>query len=208
MKYPFIIIGLTGSIGMGKSETARMFKRLGVPVHDADAAVHQLFIRGGKAVGPVDDAFPGVVVDGAIDRQKLGQAVFGDKPALKRLEAIVHPLVGESKERFMLKAALDRVPVVALDVPLLFETDGHKRCDFTVVVSAPERMQTRRVLARPGMTAEKLASIRAAQMPDGEKRRRADFVVPTGLGKAFAFAKVKQIVQQAKAMRPSPQRKN
>ena len=199
MKFPFVTVGLTGSIGMGKSETARMFKRLGVPVHDADAAVHRLFAVGGKAVTPVGEVFPGVVVGGAVDRSKLGKAVFGDQAALKRLEAIVHPLVGEVKDRFLKKAALNRAKFVVLDIPLLFETGGDKRCDISVVVSAPKRLQTARVMARPGMTAEKLASIRAAQMADEEKRRRADFVVPTGLGKAFAFAKVKQLVDHIRS---------
>jgi len=197
---PLVIIGLTGSIGMGKTTTAAAFKRLGIPVHDADAAVHKLFARGGAAVQPIEEAFPGVVADGAVDRARLSQKVLGDDAALRRLEAIVHPLVGREKTKFLIRAALTRRKVVVLDIPLLFETGGQKSCDLVVVASAPEFLQTARVIGRPGMTSEKLAAIRANQMPDRLKRRLADFVVPTGLGRAFSLKRVRQIATIAKDM--------
>ncbi|MCW9034540.1 MAG: dephospho-CoA kinase [Rhodospirillales bacterium] len=198
MKYPFTIIGLTGSIGMGKSETAKMFARLGVPVHDADASVHKLFSKGGKAVAPVEAAFPGVVEKGAVNRQRLGKMVFGNVEALKKLEAIVHPLVGEEKQKFLKQAALAGQKMVVLDIPLLFETGGDLNCDMTVVVSAPKFLQTQRVMARPDMTAEKLASIRGAQMDDQDKRRRADIVIKTSLGKAFTLKKVQKVIKMVR----------
>ncbi len=200
MRPPLVIIGLTGSIGMGKTTTAAAFKRLGIPVHDADAAVHKLFARGGAAVQPIEEAFPGVVADGAVDRARLSQKVLGDDAALRRLEAIVHPLVGREKTKFLIRAALTRRKVVVLDIPLLFETGGQKSCDLVVVASAPEFLQTARVIGRPGMTSEKLAAIRANQMPDRLKRRLADFVVPTGLGRAFSLKRVRQIATIAKDM--------
>lgn len=190
-----VILGLTGSIGMGKSETARMFRRLGVPVFDADAAVHKLMNKGGAAVGAVSRAFPGVDKNGAIDRKALGGRVFNDKPALKQLEAILHPLVRQSEQAFIKRARMERKPLVVLDIPLLFETGGEGRCDYVAVVSAPPFVQRYRVLARPGMTDERLAQIRAQQMADREKRERADFVIPTGNGKGFALARVKDIIK-------------
>jgi dephospho-CoA kinase len=190
-----VILGLTGSIGMGKSETARMFRRLGVPVFDADAAVHKLMNKGGAAVDAVSQAFPGVEKDGAIDRKALGGRVFNDKPALKQLEAILHPLVRKSEQAFIKRARMERKPLVVLDIPLLFETGGEGRCDYVAVVSAPPFVQRYRVLARPGMTDERLAQIRAQQMADREKRERADFVIPTGNGKGFALARVKDIIK-------------
>lgn len=194
MKRP-IIIGLTGSIGMGKSTAARMFRELGIPVFDADATVHRLLGAGGDAVDAVEAAFPGVVKNGAVDRGELGKRVFGDGEALRRLERIVHPRVFRAERRFLAKAARARKPLVVRDVPLLFETGGDRRCDVTVVVSAPAHMQAQRVLARPGMTREKFEAIRAKQLPDAQKRRRADFVVPSGLGKALTRRTVTRIVR-------------
>lgn len=202
MKPPLIVIGLTGSIGMGKTTTAEAFKRFGIPVHDADAAVHKLFSKGGAAVGPVEAAFPGVTRNGAVDRSLLSQKVLGDDQALRRLENIVHPLVGREKTKFLIRAALARCQVVVLDIPLLFETGGDRDCDLVVVASAPHFLQTARVIRRPGMTPEKLASIRSNQMPDRLKRRMADFVVPTGLGRAFSLKRVREIAKIARSMNP------
>jgi len=202
VKPPLIVIGLTGSIGMGKTTTAEAFKRFGIPVHDADAAVHKLFSKGGAAVGPVEAAFPGVTRNGAVDRSLLSQKVLGDDQALRRLENIVHPLVGREKTKFLIRAALARRQVVVLDIPLLFETGGDRNCDLVVVASAPHFLQTARVIRRPGMTPEKLASIRSNQMPDRLKRRMADFVVPTGLGRAFSLKRVREIAKIARSMNP------
>lgn len=188
------ILGLTGSIGMGKSTAAAMLRRLGVPVHDADASVHRLFARTGQAVAAVEAAFPGVVKDGAVDRPELGRRVFGDPVALKRLEAIVHPLVRAAENAFLKRHIRRRIPLVALDIPLLFETGGQRRCDKVAVVSCPAFLQTQRVLKRPGMTRERLAAIRKQQMADGQKRRRADFVIPSGLGKLVTLRRLKRVV--------------
>jgi dephospho-CoA kinase len=188
------VIGLTGSIGMGKSTAAAMFRRLGIPVHDADAAVHRLLARGGFAVKPVVAAFPGVVRGGAVDRAALGRRVFGDPAALRRLEAILHPLVRAASVRFLARTRGRRQDLAVLDVPLLFETGGEKRCDAVVVVSAPPFVQRGRVLARPGMTEARLAQILAQQMPDREKRARADFVVETGLGKRYTLCSIAEII--------------
>ncbi|MDB5419068.1 MAG: coaE [Phenylobacterium sp.] len=189
-----IVIGLTGSIGMGKSTTAAMFREAGVPVYDADAAVADLYSKDGAAVGPVGEAFPGVVVDGAIDREALRQAVLGDPEALKRLNAIVHPLVGRDRGQFF-KAAEDAgADMVVLDIPLLFETGGHATMDAVVVVTAPAELQRERVLARPGMTPDRLDAILAQQMADAEKRTRAHFVVDTSRGLEPARARVAEII--------------
>jgi dephospho-CoA kinase len=188
------VVGLTGSIGMGKSTAAAMFRRLGVPVHDADAAVHRLLARGGSAVKPVEAAFPGVVRGGAVDRAALGRRVFGDPVALRRLEAILHPLVRAASARFLARARGRRQDLAVLDVPLLLETGSEKRCDAVVVVSAPPFVQRGRVLARPGMTEARLAQILAQQMPDREKRARADFVVETGLGKRYTLCRIAEII--------------
>jgi dephospho-CoA kinase len=188
------ILGLTGSIGMGKSTAAAMLRRLGVPVHDADATVHALFACGGKAVALVDAAFPGVVRDGAVDRVALGAKVFGDETALKRLEAIVHPLVRAAERDFLARHRRRRTRLVVLDIPLLFETHGETRCDMVAVVSAPTFLQAARVLARPGMTRARLDVVLAKQMPDGQKRRRADVIIPTGLGKGPALKRLKALV--------------
>jgi len=177
------ILGLTGSIGMGKSTAAAMFRHDGIAVHDADAAVHDLLRRGGAAVPAVAKAFPEAVRDGAVDRKALGALVFGKPEALRRLEAILHPLVRRRMRRFLQQAGRRGDRLVVLDIPLLLETGGERFCDAVAVVSAPRLLQRQRVLARPGMTREKFAAILAAQMPDREKRRRADQVVPTGLGR-------------------------
>lgn len=193
------VLGLTGSIGMGKSTAAAMLRRLGVPVHDADATVHALFAPGGKAVAAVDAAFPGVIKDGAVDRTALGARVFGDGAALKRLEAIVHPLVRAAERDFLARHRRARTRLVVLDIPLLFETHGESRCDLVAVVSAPAFLQAARVLARPGMTRQRLDAVLAKQMPDGQKRRRADVVIPTGLGKGPALKRLKAVVAMMRA---------
>jgi dephospho-CoA kinase len=188
-----IILGLTGSVGMGKSTAAREFRRLRIPVHDADKAVHRLLGRGGRAVAAVAEAFPGVrKPDGAIDRIALGRLVFADPAALKRLEGILHPLVRAAERRFLARARRQRRKLVVLDIPLLFETGGQARCDKVLVVSAPRRIQLARVMARPGMTAERLAGVEARQMPDAEKRRRADIVIETGLGRRHSLARLRR----------------
>lgn len=189
------LIGLTGSIGMGKTATAQMFAELGVPVYDADAAVHALYAHGGTAVAPVEAAFPGVSKDGAIDRAALSTRVLGDAAALKRLEAIIHPLVAQAQIAFLQEQAAKGADLVVLDIPLLFETGGDKRVQTVVVVSAPAAVQRARVLARPGMTPEKFDAILAKQTPDAEKRARAHFVVETGDGFDSARAQVRAVVE-------------
>lgn len=189
-----ILIGLTGSIGMGKSTTAAMFREAGVPVYDADAAVRDLYDVGGAAVAPVGEAFPGVVRDGAIDREALRQRVLGDPAALQRLNAIVHPLVGRHRVGFFQRMQAEGHDMVVLDIPLLFETGGHANMDAVVVASAPEDQQRARVLARPGWTAERLDDILKRQLHDSEKRKRADFVVDTGQGLDHARAQVAEII--------------
>ncbi len=192
-----IVLGLTGSIGMGKSTAARQLHRLGYPVHDADAVVHDLLERGGAAVPAIASAFPGVVRDGAVDRRTLGATVFSDPAALRRLESIVHPLVRQAERRFLAQARRRRRRLVVLDIPLLFETGGEGRCDAVAVVSAPPFLQARRGLARPGMTPDRLAAIRRTQMPDRDKRRRADVVIPTGRGYRPAL---RALVQATRAL--------
>ncbi len=190
-----ITVGLTGSIGMGKSTTAAMFAAQGVPVYDADAEVHALYAKGGAAVGPVGEAFPGVVVDGAIDRPLLSRQVVGKPDEMKRLEAIVHPLVGMSRVDFFERAAAAKADIVILDIPLLFETGGEKRMDAVVVVSAPADVQRQRVLARPDMDEAKLDAILARQMADAEKRARAHFVIDTGQGLDHAREQVREVLR-------------
>ena len=185
------VIGLTGSIAMGKSTTARLFAEEGVPVHDSDAAVHKLYE--GDAVAPVEAAFPGVTNNGRIDRGALGQRVVGDAPALRRLEEIVHPLVREAGTRFLKEAEANGAKVAVLDIPLLLETGGESRVDAVVVVSAPAEMQRARVLER-GVTQERLDALLARQMPDAEKRRRADFLVDSAQGIEHARTQVRQIL--------------
>ncbi len=187
-----IVVGLTGSIGMGKSTVAAMFRRLRVPVFDADAAVHALQAPGGAALAAIAAAFPGVVAGGVLDRQALGAAVFGDDAVLKRLEAIVHPLVAAARTAFLRRYR--RAPVVVLDIPLLFEAGGAEACDVVAVVSARAAVQRARVLARPGMTAAKLDAILARQVPDAVKRARADVVIPTGGTRAATFRAVRALV--------------
>lgn len=191
-----VILALTGSIGMGKSETARMFRALGVPVYDADATVHGLYDVGGKAVGPIGDAFPGVVRHGAVDRALLSKEIAGDKAAWAKLEAIIHPLVGEVQRDFIVTEMARKSPLVVMDVPLLFETNGHHRADYVAVVSAPEHVQRRRVLERPGMTEEKLGEILSRQVHDSQKRAQADFVIPTDKGLDVAREHVASIVHR------------
>jgi len=189
-----IRLGLTGSIGMGKSTTARLFEEEGAPVYDSDAAVHALYAAGGAAVAAVEAAFPGITgEDGGVDRARLSAKVVGDPEALKRLEAVVHPLVGAHRAAFF--AELDDADVVVLDVPLLFETGGERAVDAVAVVSAPEAMQRERVLAREGMSAEKLHAILSRQTPDADKRARADFVIDTSKGLEPARRQVRSVLR-------------
>ena len=194
------VLGLTGSIGMGKSATAALFRRLGVPAHDADACVHALY-AGGAAVAPIAAAFPGTVADGVVDRAALGRLVLDHPARLAELEAIVHPLVRREEERFLAAAVAARAPVAVFDIPLLFETGGERRCDAVVVVTASASVQRARVLARPGMTDEKLAAILAKQRPDAQKRGQAHFLVDTGRGFGAAETQVRGILR-ALAGRP------
>lgn len=188
------VLGLTGSIGMGKSTAAVMLRRLGWPVHDADATVHRLLARGGAAVAAIDAAFPGVVINGSVSRPELGKRVFGDVAALRRLEAILHPLVRAREVAFLRQQMRRGARLVVLDIPLLFETGGDKRCDAVAVVSCPAFLQAQRVLRRPGQSPERLAAICAQQMADVDKRRRADFVIPSGAGKVPALRCLKLAV--------------
>ena len=189
------ILGLTGSIGMGKSATARMFSERGVPVHDSDAAVHALYGPGGAGARAIEEAFPGTLAqDGAVDRAALRQAVLGDAETLKRLEAIVHPLVQAESRAFLERHA--EAPLVVLDIPLLFETGADARCHAVLVVSAPLAVQRARVLARPGMNEAAFEAILSKQMPDAEKRRRADFLIDTSLGFAHAEAEVERVIKR------------
>jgi dephospho-CoA kinase len=198
-----IILGLTGSIGMGKSTAAAMLRRLGVPLFDADVIVHRLLAPGGVAVALVEAAFPGVRdAAGGIDRRLLGQRVFGDPAALQRLERILHPMVRAAERRFIARAHARREPLVVLDIPLLFETGGTDRCDYVLVVSAPARLQRQRVIRRPGMTPERFAEILRTQMPDREKRRRADFVVATALGRGVTLRQLTSIVRILRRGKP------
>ena len=194
-----IVLGLTGSIGMGKSTAAEMLRRLGVPVSDADAIVHELIGPGGRAVSAVEDRFPGVTKAGTVDRDALGARVFGDPDALKSLEQILHPLVEAERDRFLRQSRRYRKRVVALDIPLLYEVEADKLCDATIVVSASSILQETRVLARPGMTREKLENIRKQQMSDFEKRQRATFIVPTGNGRRSTLQALARIVKLSRS---------
>ncbi len=191
-----MILGLTGSIGMGKSTTAAMFRDAGIPVFDADACVHALYR--GAAVAPVEAAFPGVTRDGAVDRELLRQRVFGDATALRRLEAIVHPLVRAERAAFLAETEASGAPLVVLDIPLLYETGEDRAVDAVAVVSAPEPVQKARVMARPGMTEARLSAILAQQVPDAEKRARARFVIETGTGLAETRARVAEVIATLK----------
>ena len=194
-----VILGLTGSIGMGKSAAARALRRLGAAVFDADAAVHQLIGPGGAAVAAVAAAFPGCTVDGQVDRRALGERIFGDDDATDRLEAILHPRVGVMERRFLRGAAARHCRLAVLDVPLMFETGGERRCDAVAVVVAPAFVQAQRVLRRPGMSATRLAAIRARQMADSEKLRRADFVIRTGLDRRSSLRDIRRMVRMLDA---------
>ncbi len=194
---PFVLC-LTGSLGMGKSTAAKFFEAAGVPVHDSDAVVHALYE--GEAVPLIERAFPGSTANGKVDRPKLAAMVLNDNAALSRLEAIVHPLVFASRERFLAQARAGGVPVVLLDVPLLFETGADCHCDAVVVVSAPPEIQRQRAFERPGMTEDKFAAILRKQMPDAEKRRRADFILDSSQGFDHARAQIGDILQRVAKM--------
>ncbi len=189
-----VIIGLTGSIGMGKSTVAEMFQRHGVPVFDADAEVRRMQARGGQLLPAIEAAFPGSTGPDGVDRDALGAKVFGDAAALARLEAIVHPAVAERRAEFLIEHG--GAPIVVFDIPLLFEKGGHQLVDKVVVVSAPADVQRQRVLARPGMTPEKFAQILELQVPDAEKRARADFVIDTGVSHAETEGAVAGLIER------------
>jgi dephospho-CoA kinase len=193
-----LVLGLTGSVAMGKSTTARFFAEEGVPVHDADAVVHRLYED--DAVPVIEAAFPGTTAGGKVDRVKLGTRVMGDLAALRQLEAIVHPMVQDAEARFLAEAEAKGAPVAVLDIPLLFETGGEQRVDAVVVATAPPEVQRTRVLERPGMTEQRLEAMLARQMPDSEKRLRADFVVDTSRGFDDARAQVQAILQRLATM--------
>src|SRR5271170_3218981 len=192
------ILGLTGSIGMGKSTTAKLFEEAGVPVYDADASVHRLYE--GEAAPAIEAAFPGTTADGKVDRNKLSAQVVHDPAAMKQLERIVHPMLGASRQKFLLDAEQSGAPVAVVDVPLLFETGGEKRVDAVVVVTTSPEIQRARILARDNMTHEKLDAILARQLPDAEKRRRADFVVDTSHGLDPVRARIRDILVEAGKM--------
>jgi dephospho-CoA kinase len=196
-----IVLGLTGSIGMGKSTTAGMFAEAGVPVHDSDDAVHRLY--SGTAAPLIEARFPGVVVDGTVDRNRLAAAILGDPQALREVEKIVHPLVRKDADAFLEKHRRANAPLVVLDIPLLFETGGEGRVDRIVVVTAPAKVQRERVLSRPGMTEDKFLSILARQVPDAEKRGRADYVIDTSLGMEAARQRVRAIVAELAGGKPA-----
>ncbi|CAN7154602.1 dephospho-CoA kinase [Phenylobacterium sp. LjRoot219] len=198
-----IILGLTGSIGMGKSTTAAMFREAGVPVYDADAQVHASYAKGGACVGPVGEAFPGVVKDGAVDREALRQAVLGKPEELKRLNSVVHPIIGAMRTHFFADAQAGGADLVVLDIPLLFEGGGERGMDAVAVVTASAEVQRARVLQREGMTPERFEAILAHQMPDAEKRARADFVIDTGEGLEPVRRQVAEII----AVMRDPQRR-
>lgn len=194
MKSGIITIGLTGSIGMGKSVTAKIFIQANIPVFDSDAAVHMLMAENGRAVDRIEKSFPGVARPDGIDRILLGKKVFGDKKALKKLEAILHPMVSQMRQAFIAKARTQGLDMVVLDVPLLFETGGDKYCDYTLVVSSPEPIQRQRVLARPDMTEQKFNDITERQMADQEKRQRADFIIQNDRGIDYVEKQVGKII--------------
>jgi dephospho-CoA kinase len=198
-----LLLGLTGSIGMGKSTTAKLFAEAGVPVYDADATVHRLYE--GEAVPAIEAAFPGTTADGKVDRNKLSARVVHDPAAIKRLEQIVHPMLGASRQKFLDDAERSGAPVAVVDVPLLFETGGEKRVDAVVVVTTTPEIQRQRILARDNMTGEKLDAILARQLPDAEKRRRADFVVDTSHGLDPVRTRIRDILTEAVRM---PQRRS
>jgi len=202
-----LVIGLTGSIGMGKSSAVAMLRRMGIPVHDADAAVHDLIGTGGGAVEEIAKAFRGVVDKGVVDRKRLGDKVFKDPAARAKLEAILHPRVRRAARDFVKRQIRRRRDLVVLDIPLLFETGGERLCDAVIVVSAPPAIQRQRVLSRPGMTAEKFAGILSAQVSDREKRQRADFVVETGLSKGQTLRQLTAVVRMLRGGRWASRRR-
>jgi dephospho-CoA kinase len=195
-----LIVGLTGSIGMGKSTTAAMFRDIGALIWDADAAVHALYDIGGAAVGPLKEIFPSAIVDGAVNRDVLSSLVLGNTDAIRALEKIVHPLVGLNRQSFIEAGRDAQAPLVILDIPLLFENGGNKAMDQVIVVTAPAVLQRERVLARPGMTVEKFEAILARQVPDSVKREGADFIVDTGQGLDAARKQVKVIYTELLAI--------
>ena len=201
--HAMIILGLTGSIGMGKSTTAKLFEEAGVPVYDADASVHRLYE--GEAAPAIEAAFPGTTTDGKVDRNKLSARVVHDPAAIRQLEQIVHPMLGASRQKFLDDAERSGAPVAVVDVPLLFETGGEKRVDAVVVVTTTPEIQRQRILARDNMTSEKLDAILARQLPDAEKRRRADFVVDTSHGLDPVRIRIRDILTEAVRM---PQRRS
>lgn len=200
-----IVIGLTGSIGMGKTTAANMLRGMGVPVHCSDDAVHELLAPKGGAVAAVARAFPDAYDDktGGIDRRRLGAIVFGDAAKKAALEAILHPMVRDSQQKFLRTQGARGCKIAALDIPLLYETGAEKNLDYVMVVSAPALVQKQRVMARPGMTEEKFAAILKSQMPDVEKRRRADFVIPTGLGMAYTRSELEKVINKLRNKGPS-----
>jgi dephospho-CoA kinase len=203
-----IVLGLTGSIGMGKSTAAAALRSLGLPLFDADQMVHRLLGPNGAAVGPVVTAFPGVAASsGGVDRRALGRLVFANPAALSRLEAIIHPMVQRAEKRFLARARARRAPIAVLDVPLLFETGWERRCDYVVVVSAPAFLQRQRVLRRPGMSFDRFAAILKQQMSDAEKQKRADFVVRTGLDRNLSLRRLRAIVRFLRRGWPACDRK-
>lgn len=195
-----IVLGLTGSIGMGKSTTATLFAEAGVPVYDADAAVHRLYES--EAAPAIEAAFPGTTAHGKVDRNKLSARVVHDSAAMRKLEEIVHPMLGASRQKFLNDAEQSGAPVAVVDVPLLFETGGEKRVDAVVVVTTTAELQRERILTRSNMTEEKLAAILARQMPDAEKRKRAHFVVDTSHGLDPVRARIKDILAEAVKLKP------
>ena len=195
-----IVLGLTGSIGMGKSTTAALLREAGIPVHDADAAVARLYAEGGEGIAPVGRAFPQALINGAIDRERLSGLVLGNPDALKRLEAIVHPMVKQDRARFLAEARAGGTAAVVLEIQLLFEVGAEEEVDAVIVVTAPSTVQRERTLLRPGMNPEKFERILARQIPDAEKRLRADFAVDTGHGLESAREQVQAVV--AKVLAP------
>jgi dephospho-CoA kinase len=203
-----IVVGLTGSIGMGKSTAAAALRHMGVPVFDADQIVHRFLAAGGAAVPVVEAMFPGTCGrDGGIDRKRLAERVFADPRALAQLEGILHPMVAQAEKRFLALARARREPIAVLDIPLLYESRGAARCDYVIVVSAPARLQRQRVVRRPGMTEARFAAIVKQQMSDAEKRRRADFVVPTGLDRGLSLRHLHAIVRTLRKKLPRPARR-
>lgn len=192
------LLGLTGSIGMGKSTVGKMFEKEGIPLYNVDAEIHKLYQPGGAAVAPIGDEFPEAVIAGRVDRPALSKLVLGDDAAIKRLERIVHPLVGLGRSSFISDAEQKEEPFVLLDVPLIFETGGEKNFDTIIVVSAPKDVQRARVLARPDMTEEKFEAILARQTPDAEKREKADFVIDTNCSEEETYAQVQSLIKKLK----------